>query len=346
MKSKKTSGDMHEVENRRSPRAVKDKKRGLRIEERRKLRQSTKLIVCIAAALVMLVGVCGFGSEFLNDADRNAVSTGYGSVSERVKKGETYRAEAGYSAIDIFARLNWTFAQQPKWYSSMQSVVKTVVKQEISTFKQFDNGILISADLTRSSVVNGAKQFCYLKDRDIVMWRDAAGKPSTYDGLNTVWKDGTPNRMPIYGQDGFIAKNGLPAYELSVYVIDESTVSESSEVILSEDGLYRITYKLKPDTWEEEGDGEIITKGATAYYANQMIFSGGLSEAPTFESISVTYYFDETWQVHKAHVEESYRAKYGPITAGCKCESDTFYEYGTENAESKAYSEYFAKYAD
>lgn len=54
--------------------------------------------------------------------------------------------------------------------------------------------------------------------------------------------------------------------------------------------------------------------------------------------------FDENWQVIRSHVDESYHAKYGPISAGCVSSMDTIYEYGTANAESDAYSNYFEKY--
>lgn len=237
----KQSGFMREVKCRRCPRVVKDKKRGLRIENRRKLRRSTRVIASLCVALVLLGGLFGFGSALFKDAERNTVNLGYGSVSHEVATGEIFLPEKNYSAIDIFARLNWTFEHQTKWFSSMHSVVSTVVQQEVTTFKQYNDGILISADLTRSSIINDAKQFCYLKDRDLVIWRGAAGGPSSYDGINTQWSDGAPKQiMTISGENGFKARNGLPAYELSVYVIEENTVIGSSDVSVTDDGFFRV----------------------------------------------------------------------------------------------------------
>ncbi len=227
----------------------------------------------------------------------------------------------------------------------MHGTVDTVIQQSVTTYKQYENGVLISADLTESSLIKGASQFCYLKEKDRVIWRKPASK--NYNGLDTEWKTGAPyNIMTIGGEHGFKATNGLPAYELSVYVIEEDTVASTSPVTPTEDGKFKITYELKPETWQEEVDGVLTTKGATAYYINQMIFTGGLTTPPEFNAISVTFTFDENWQVFQTDIEEKYSAKYGPIAAPCVSTSTTRYEYNTEKAHSDAYEEYFYQYAE
>ncbi len=337
----------HEIKNKRRPKVRKDREKGPRLKTKRKMRRSTKIAtLCLVVSL--LICAYSFGLAFFRDPSRNSVNLDYGSVSREVENGEVYSAEGGYSPIDIFARLNWTFSRQKRWYSEMHGVVDTVIQQEIETYKQYNDGILISADLTRSSLVSGASQFCYLKNEDLVMWRKPVGGASTYNGLGTEWKTGEPYRMmTISGEDGFKATNGLPAYELSVYVIEEETVLQASEVTMTEDGLYKITYDLRPDTWQEEDEnGAIVTKGATAYYANQMIFTGGLPEAPVFDAISVSFTYDRNWRVHTTEIRESYNAKYGPIAAACVSTSKTEYEYDTDRAVSDAYENYFKQYVN
>ncbi len=348
MEKNREAGELHEIKSKRRPRAVKVKHEGLRLRPKRRMKRMTKALVSLTAAVVLGVGVYGIGSAFFRDPDRNVVNLDYGSVSEAVEEGEVYSLGSDYSAIDIFARLNWTFAQQTNWYAQLYGTVDTVVNQEVITYKQYNDGILISADFTKSTLVSGASQFCYLKDRDLVIWRKPVGGPSTYQGLDTVWKTDAPYRtMTIGGADGFKATNGLPAYELCVYVIRDDTVLSVSDVEQTEDGNYRITYTLDPRTWEEaDENGNIITKGATAYYANQMIFTGGLPSAPVFKELSVTYTFDENWRVLQSDNREIYDAQYGPIAAGCDYVATTVYEYNTPKAESSAYEDYFKQYAN
>ncbi len=333
------------LKTKKQPRIVRSKKHGIRLKSWTS-RRKTKAVALLSAALVMGIGGFAVGSIFMQEASLNNVDLSYGSVVHAVEEGELFTPEANYTGIDIFARLNWKFSQQEHWYGEMHGVVDTVIQQKIETYKQYNEGVLISADLTSSSIVSAASQFCYMKDLDRVIWRKPAGGSSTYDGLNTVWKDEVYRDMEIGGADGFKAKNGLPAYELSVYVIEENTVQSCSDVVALDNGMYTIRYDLKPETWEETTEGGTITKGATAYYANQMIFTGGLPEAPVFDSISVSFTFDENWQVFATDIEESYSAKYGPIAAPCTSTSHTEYEYNTERSYSPAYDEFFREAAE
>ena len=342
---KKAENGMHEIKNKRRPRAVKNKKDGLHLHAKRRMSRTSKAVVTLCSALVLVLGIYGVGSAFFKETQRNTVDLNYGSPSVAVAEGEVYSLTGDYSPVDVFARLNWKFSQQSLWYAEMHGTVDTVIQQSITTYKQYEDGVLISADLTESSLIKGASQFCYLKEKDRVIWRKPASK--NYNGLDTEWKTGAPyNIMTIGGEHGFKATNGLPAYELSVYVIEEDTVLSTSPVTPTEDGKFKITYELKPETWQEEVDGVPTTKGATAYYINQMIFTGGLTTPPVFNAISVTFTFDENWQVFQTDIEEKYSAKYGPIAAPCVSTSTTKYEYNTKKAHSDAYEEYFYRYAE
>ena len=296
------------------------------------------------------VGVGGYSliSAFLTTADRNSIDLEYGSVSTPVEEGEVYE-EGVYDGVDIFARLNWTFAQQTDWYGEYHGTVNTVVSQDVQTYKYYHDGMLISADITKSSIVNAARQFCYVKDADRVIWREAAVGPDGYNKMETKWSEGAPeegSNLTISGEHGFKATNGLPAYELSVYVIEPETV-KSAEVIDLEGGLHKVTYVMNPDTWEEtDENGNTVVKGANAYYINQMIFTGGLPEAPVFESLTVSFTFDDNWYTYKTEVEEAYSAKYGFIAAPCTSTASTVYSYGVNEDYPTAYEDYFYQYMD
>ncbi len=333
--------------------------------------------VAVFSALAV-VGVAGGSiiAAFTKTADRNAVDLEYGSVMTRVEEGEKFSIDQyngyavdpnggddadinlktstlaaedphGYTAVGIFARLNWNFAQQTRWNGEYHGKVNTVVEQDVQTYKYYKDGMLLSADLTTSSLVNSASQFCYLKDQDRVIWRKPVGGPSTYNGMDTEWSTGEPySSMTISGEDGFKSQNGLPAYELSVYVIEGRTV-ESADVVELDDGRFKVTFVMNPKNWTEtDENGNEIVKGANAYYINQMIFTGGLPEAPTFSSLTVSFIFDENWVTYASEVSEAYSAAYGPINAPCTAWGKTEYEYGNDLEFPTAYEDYFQHWAD
>ncbi len=311
-----------------------------------KMRVHKKRFVKVMALLVALaIGAVGvaIGLMFMPKGGVS-VNDGYASVAYEVKDGETFAPDKGYTGLDVFGRLNWTFAHKTDWYGDMHGAVHTTVEQDIRTYKQFHDGVLISADITKSSLVNSARQFCYVPAEDRVIWREAACSPSEYKGFDTAWKTGAPTgNMTISGADGFRAKNGLPATELSVYIFREETILSAEPVKTNADGTYTITYTLDPNLYNEE-DGSCT--GAVAYYANQMMFSGGLTAKPEFTSVKVSYTFNDKWETLRCDTEEEYSATMG-FTVGCKAEATTYYSYDVSNPpfeETDAFDSYFSEY--
>ncbi len=325
-----------------------------------------KTSICIvSAAAVAALGVWA-GIAFGRPQKRNDVDAGYGSVSYAVKEGEVFspssfvsaikeRDENGepvsgddgsYDAVDVFGRLNWTFAQQDNWSSVMHSTVQTAVgPQDVATYKRYADGILISSDITTSSMVNLAREFCYVGDR--VMWRESEDKKENWDGINTSFPTDAPSgNMNISGDNGFKQLNGLPATELSVYVIEGNTV-ESAELstasTVADGGLFTLTMHLLAKT-DEEGK-----TGAAAYYGNQMVFTGGIDAPPDFSYITLSYTFTEDWQVVSCAVSEKYTASMKTIVSTCTSDSVTEYTYDVEGLEEEVgavFESYYRQYAE
>ena len=284
----------------------------------------------MTVAAAFAVGACVFVPKFFEESAPNVVDEGFVTVSAPVP--EDGSTPDMHTALENIAYMNAAFKAQESWYSEMHGTTDaSIMKQSVSTFKQYSDGVLIVADITSSAMVKAARQFCYTGDE--VMWRLG----STYDAssfeemLSCEWKSGEPYAH-MYLKD-FIAENGLPATEFSVYIINEETLLSADEVVKNQDGTYSQTYYLDP-----AGDK------APAHYANQMVFSGGLTALPEFTSIRITYTFDDEWQVLESVVEESYKATMG-ISVSCSSAFTTQYEYGTERAKSSAYEDYFKQYA-
>ena len=289
-----------------------------------------KAAAAVTVAAAFAVGACVFVPKFFEESAPNVVDEGFVTVSAPVP--EDGSTPDMHTALENIAYMNAAFKAQESWYSEMHGTTDaSIMKQSVSTFKQYSDGVLIVADITSSAMVKAARQFCYTGDE--VMWRLG----STYDAssfeemLSCEWKSGEPYAH-MYLKD-FIAENGLPATEFSVYIINEETMLSADEVVKNEDGTYSQTYYLDP-----AGDK------APAHYANQMVFSGGLTALPEFTSIRITYTFDDEWQVLESVVEESYKATMG-ISVSCSSAFTTQYEYGTERAKSSAYEDYFKQYA-
>ncbi len=265
---------------------------------------------------------------------------GYASVSYKVAENEVYSAGAEYTPLEIFGRLNYTFKQKTEWYMQYQGTViptqMTFMTQDVQTLKQYKDGVLLSTDISKSMMLNTAKEFCYLPAADRVMWREATSSTaSKFDGFKTPWKDvlvqntegATVGDMKISGADGFKETNGLPAYELSVYVFREETVTSADEVVANGDGTFKITYHLDP-TVTTADDGSVT--GAAAYYIKQMAFtSGGMSAGAVFSEITVSFTFNEKWETLKTEISEAYSTATGiagdqPCTATST--SDYFYK--------------------
>ena len=288
-----------------------------------------KAAAAVTVAAAFAVGACVFVPKFFEESAPNVVDEGFVTVSAPVP--EDGSTPDMHTALENIAYMNAAFKAQESWYSEMHGTTDaSIMEQSVSTFKQYSDGVLIVADITSSAMVKAARQFCYTGDE--VMWRlGSTYDASTYEEmLSAEWKSGEPYAH-MYLKD-FIAENGLPATEFSVYIINEETLLSADEVIKNQDGTYSQTYYLDP-----AGDK------APAHYANQMVFSGGLTALPEFTSICITYTFDDKWQVLESVVEESYKATMG-ISVNCSSSFTTHYEYGTERAKSPAYEEYFKQY--
>ena len=193
-----------------------------------------------------------------------------------------------HTAVENIGYMAYRLKHQESWYSEMHGTVDTILSQKVDTYKQFSDGVLISADISVSSLVKTAKQSCYVGD--YVLQRknaepyavDESGK-SNWDGLNTKWSQDEPSKITV---DEFKQNYGFPATEFSVYVLNEETILSAEDVVDNGDGTYSQTYTLDPD-------GE----KAPYYYRQQMLTTGGLDDWPSFDSIRVTYTFDSSWQV-------------------------------------------------
>lgn len=300
-----------------------------------------------ALAAVFLAGASYAGYGFFKTSAPQDLTADYQTVCYSLPTDGSSPVQ--HTAVEAVGYMNYTLQQQKSWSSYYQSNVHTAVEQKIETFKYYSDGILISADITTSSLINNAKQFCVADGR--VLWRDASGGKNSYNGMETPWKDKLSGNLT---KEEFKMKRGFPPSEFSVYVINEKTVLKngtSETAVDNGDGTYSVTLALNYVTPVADGGAEaeaINETSAIYYYQQQMKVSGGISGAE-FSNITVKFTFDGGYRVLRTEVNEAYVAQMG-ISASCKSESITEYSYGDgqEAAETvkNYYGGFFSKYTE
>ena len=203
-------------------------------------------------------------------------------------------------------------------------------KQDVKVYKDYSLGVLIQIDITDSSYVSSASQTCYVDGK--AMRREASGGKSSWNGRQTAWNTGTPSIFKSLSD--YRSSYGLFGYELTNYLLNESTVTEATAVTKNSDGTY--TQTIYPNA-----------SAATADCAKKMKTVGGLNSEPSFSSIAVKLTFDRNWKILSMHVDETYQAvkkvSLFPVTTNCTASTDYTYSYGKANVAD--YQSFFAKYA-
>ncbi len=298
----------------------------------KKRHRKRNLIILAALLLVLAIVGTTLGVMFTGSPDP-IVDLGFETVKYEIPSDGSKPTE--HTGVENIGYMNYKLRSQPYYYAEMHGTVDTIMTQQITTYKQFYNNVLISSDITTSSMINSAFQFCTTDDR--VIWRESAGGKSTFDGLNTVYKTGTPYGSCTISE--YKVLRGLPPSDFSVYVLNEDTIDDWSEVTDNGDGTYTQTFYLHVAN-------EPYENSAVYYYKQQMVATGGLTDFPTFTSAQITYTFDDEWQVLEADVSEAYKATMG-VTVDCTSDSVTKYTYGDEElCKNSAYDDYFSQYED
>lgn len=236
-----------------------------------------------------------------------------------------------HTLVENVGYLNYVLQNQPYWSSEMFSTVNSLgFSQTVETYKQYYDGVLISADVAKG-FSSKATQFCVANG--VVMWRPSANK--NFDKMNTPWSTSEAQAMTI---NTFKKNRGFPPSEFSVYVLNELTIANATDYSVTDngDGTYSMTLNLNVNTGVDE-------TSADYYYKLQMKVTGDLYDCPSIHSTSVTYVFDVNWRILGFEISDSYNA---PIAAnfapGCTSNTKVKFDYGEENAKNTFWEDYFS----
>ena len=202
----------------------------------------------------------------------------------------------------------------------------TTYEQKVEVYKDYRNGVLIEADITKSSFKNDAWQICYVGDTALSR-SPSSSDSGNWNGRQTAWKTGAPS---IYTRENYRSQYGFFGFELTNYLLNTETVTKWGSVTDNGNGTY--TQTIEPDLSKSTGD--VIRRMKTM---------GGLSSDPKFKSASITLTFDGNWRVLSIRIQENYSAKMSGINAD-SCDADTTYTYTYGNADVSAYNSFFSNY--
>lgn len=238
-----------------------------------------------------------------------------------------------YNGLENISFMAYKLAHTEAFHTEAESTVNTTIGfisyvQNVKTYKDYADGVMLVEDITKSSLVNTAQQTCFVGDR--ALWRSpASARPGDWRDKETAWATVAPSN---YSVEEYMKIYGLPSTEFCVYVLNEETLTKWSEVTDNGDGTYTQTVYPSVDA-------------AGAYYAIRMKTMGGLSSYPTFNSIAMTYTFTADWTVLSCEVEEDYAVDLGILHSDhCKATTRQSYYYDREGVDISDYSDFFSRY--
>ena len=281
---------------------------------------SILLLSCIMA-FSMILGI--------SSLKRNApVTIGEDATTVRKKLPGDGTLPTDASPIDNIGYMAYVMDNQPLYHSyAYNSTKSTGYEQVTQSWKDYIGtgegpGIMVASDLSYSQLVKSATQSCFINGTKALIRN--GNKPSSKNAtpLNIEWATGKPS---IYDKKGYKYVYGEFSTEISVYVINEDTLTGADPVVVNDDGTYSQKYYLN--------------ENAGVWYQYGMKTRGGLKNYPEFKRIEITFTFDKNWQIIRSYCEEkatiSPRAL-GGMNMGSDSKTTTIYDYTEKGFKGSA----------
>ncbi len=300
----------------------------------RKSHNKLKIILCsVLGAIVAVGGVLGIwklstalSGDKVIDAPDNTVS-----VRKELPSGATY-TQLHSDGLDTLGYLAYVLDRQ-EYYHSVANTVSTalIATQYTNSFKDYKDGIMLSSDFTYGFTGAGT-QSCFVPDGNAngegagVYMRTSSGSVNgSTTGTGANWNDD----VVYYDKDTYLYKYGQYSTEMTVYILNEETVLSWDDVVENGDGTYSQTFYLDAEK-------------AAYYYQYAMQTRGGLDTLPEFESITLTFTFDDNYRVLRIDATEVSEITY-IFSMSSTSQTTTTYSYEQETFD-EAHYDYFDSY--
>ena len=208
------------------------------------------------------------------------------SVRKELPSGGTY-SELKSDGLDTLGYLAYVLDRQEYYHSeSSTSSVAMIATQTTQSFKDYKDGIMLSSDFTYGFVSAGT-QSCFVPDGNengkgagVYMRTSNGSVNSSSTGTNTNWNDD----VRYYPEEEYLYTYGQYSTEMTVYILNDETVTSWDEVRDNGDGTYSQKFYLDAEK-------------AAYYYQYAMKTRGGLDTLPIFKSVTLDITFDDSYHV-------------------------------------------------
>ena len=208
------------------------------------------------------------------------------SVRKELPSGGTY-SELKSDGLDTLGYLAYVLDRQEFYHSeSSTSSVAMIATQTTQSFKDYKDGIMLSSDFTYGFVSAGT-QSCFVpggnengEGAGVYMRTSNGSVNSSSTGTNTNWNDD----VRYYPEEEYLYTYGQYSTEMTVYILNDETVTSWDEVRDNGDGTYSQKFYLDAEK-------------AAYYYQYAMKTRGGLDTLPIFKSVTLDITFDDSYHV-------------------------------------------------
>ena len=237
-------------------------------------------------------------------------------------EGKSYSdllAEGPVSGLDTVGYLAWTLGQQSEYHSQSQTTSTAVIAtQTTNSYKDYKDGIMVSSDFTYGFTAAGT-QACFVpqgneegKGAGVYMRHETDSPNSSTTGTSAQWGE----EILYYDRDAYLTTYGEYSTEMTVYLLNEETITGWEPATDNGDGTFTQVVELDAPK-------------ATYYYRYAMMTRGGLDRLPEFDEITLTITFDDDYRVLEIFADEHSQLTY-IFSLSSVSKTTTTYSYGEE----------------
>ncbi|MGN0805135.1 MAG: hypothetical protein ACI4MS_07105 [Candidatus Coproplasma sp.] len=294
-----------------------------------------KTITAIISALFIGSTATGVAGCMPKSVDMTAPENAYTARQTPPTDGSLPTA---YTCAENLAYIVAKFDSQTQYHTESRGITSAAIaNQSTNTWRDYKDGVLITTDLTFSSMVKGGTQTCTVFDQKedgtkegSVYFRTSATPSADTVPTTAKWSTDAPT---LFTEHSYLYTYGLLPTELFNYLVNEETIVSSEEIVCESDGTYTLSFVLNPNT-------------STFYYQFGMKTRGGLSDFPNFKNIEITVNFDKNWQINSCSVDEVSDINKGIVLKSVS-KFNVVYYYGEDHFDEEHfayYEDYYSKY--
>lgn len=293
---------------------------------KRLIKKITAVALSAVSATALAFGVAGCAKKSVVSYEEPE-----DAVIARLTPPDDGSLPTAHTCAENLAYIAHVFDGQTQYHTYSYGVTGASIATQVTrNFRDYKDGVLITTDLTFSSIVKGGTQTCTLinEDGEYEIYYRTSGEP----GANTLpteadWSQDAPY---IFTERTYHFTYGLPPTELFNYIVNENTIVDSAAVVANPDGTYTLDFSLDP-------------VASTYYYQFGMKTRGGLSGLPEFKSIAFSVTFDGKWQILSSYMHEVSMVNKGIIVESIS-DFTTEYWYGDDHFDEGHYGYYESYY--